>query len=286
MRRPRPGWCPTASRVLLLNAALEFVEAAPYKVSLRWTFYRLLQSGWLNSKSDYNIIKNNSSWARMSSWGGWKPDTLSDDTRSVDEKGYGFTDIQEWLRWIPERFFSYVDRWEKQPNFVVVGFEAAAMSGQFDEYLPEFVTRVACKGDPSTPFKWDLAELIAQGCQFGDKPATLLYFGDDDEKGYQIPLTMVDDIRECFGVDFEYVRAGLNPGDGARYGIPENPERHGTYQWEALDDNAARKIIGEALESLLDLDAAAECADIDQEREERLKDWWENNGPTAADLES
>lgn len=48
---------------------------------------------------------------------------------------------------------------------------------------------------------------------------------------------------------------GLTVEQARRYGLPENFERPGQWQWEALSDAQAREIIQGALELYLDLDA-------------------------------
>ncbi len=44
--------------------------------------------------------------------------------------------------------------------------------------------------------------------------------------------------------DFSFERVGLTDQQVDDYGVPENPERPGTYQWEGLDDDAAQEMIG------------------------------------------
>ncbi len=37
----------------ILNAAMAHIQSVPYKVTLRWLFYRLLQEGVYKKKQDY-----------------------------------------------------------------------------------------------------------------------------------------------------------------------------------------------------------------------------------------
>ena len=79
-----------------------------------------------------------------------------------------------------------------------------------------------------------------------------MYFGDYDPAGLTIPETSIGDIREWCMVNFEVVRCGLNPGDEVKYNIPENIDKPGCYQWEALNDLAARELILNSINKYID----------------------------------
>lgn len=277
---------PRAETAALLDAAWNFVQSVSYQVSARWLFYRLLQESWVSSKDDYKKVISVLSSARKRFYRGWRPDTIADDTRSVEQAGVGYRSVDEWLSAVPEQVFSYVDRWEEQDNFVIVCFEAAAMAGQFDFYLPPFVPRVAFKGDVSIPAKWKIARLLTAAHLRYQVPVKLVYFGDLDPKGLIIPESAVTDIGAWLGpgVDFEYIRAGLNPGDENTYDLPENPDRPGTFQWEALDDNAAEGLITGAIASYVDASQEDVCQAEDDRRTDAFKEWWDEHGPSADDL--
>lgn len=280
---------PRPKQEALLAAAWTFTQSVPYQVSARWLFYRLLQDGWLSKKGHYKRLISLLSRARKSFYKSWRPDTLADDTRAVDGIGHGYRSLNEWIEEVGEsQVFSYIDRWEKQDNYLLVCFEAKAMSAQFDFYLPAWVPRVAFGGDVSIPAKWKIAELFGWAYGRYDKPLRLIYFGDLDEKGMMIPESARVDIEDWLpaGVfaDFEYERAGLNPGDEATYDIAENPERPGTYQWEALDDNTAGRLITDAVAPYLDIEAGERCEEEDKRRMEAFRRWWAGHKPSARDL--
>lgn len=276
---------PQPDTAKLLDAAWGFVQSVPYQVSARWLFYRLLQDGWLSTKADYKRIISILSTARKRFYRSWAPDTLADDTRTVQTVGRGYLTVDEWLDAIGEnQVFSYVDRWERQDNYVIVCFEAAAMAGQFDFYLPDFVTRVAFKGDVSIPAKWKIAQAIDKAALRYQNDVVVIYFGDLDPKGLLIPESAMEDIRDWTTDRFQYFRAGLNPGDEVTYDIAENPERPGTYQWEALDDDTAGRVITDALAPYVKPELGKDCETEDDRRIEAFREWWKTNQPDADDL--
>lgn len=210
--------------------------------------------------------------ARKSFYGGWAPDTLADDTRNTLYRGIGYTDAIEWLEGPVYSLRCNLDRWEGQPNYVEIWFEAAAMRSQF-EYYTHHVTLRPFKGDPSLDFKWTIArhlDKVVQG--YSGKPIVILYFGDLDAKGMQIPLSAVEDIRCWSTTPFTFQRCGLNPGDEVRYNIPENLDKPGCYQWEALADDAARTLILDSLKQYVDLEAQDAMREEEERIEERFKE--------------
>lgn len=129
------------------------------------------------------------------------------------------------------------------------------MRGQFEHYTENLTLR-PFGGSPSIEFKWNIAEHLETVAQrYPDKELIMLYFGDAVDKGYKIPVNAANIIRQWCDADFEVVRCGLNPGDGERLGMPENPDLPGKYQWVGLTDDQARALIIPAVDSYVDFDA-------------------------------
>lgn len=179
--------------------------------------------------------------ARKSFYKEWTPETLADDTRSAVIRGAGWLSEVGFLKDVG-RAVCTLDKWQSQGHYVELWFEAKAMRSQF-EYYSDYITLRPFGGDPSIPFKWQTAQELLSAYQRYEKPIVILYFGDLDKKGKQIPESAAKDIRQWSGVDFEFIRCGLNKGDEITFDIPENPDKPGSYQWEALTDDAARGLI-------------------------------------------
>jgi len=145
------------------------------------------------------------------------------------------------------------------------------MSEQFKKYAgPYYVPLAPFGGDASIPFKKEIADSITRVIRNG-KPVVVLYFGDLDSKGLQIPKSALVDIREWTPVEFDFIRVGLNPDQVRLYGIPENPSRPGEYQWEALDDEAARHLITSSLDQFIDLEQIEKIKKIEERAEIHLR---------------
>jgi hypothetical protein len=264
MSRANDLYRPHPTTASMLRVAWAHILSVPYRVSLRWLFYRLLGDGTFTDKGDYREFKAATAAARKCFWEDWAPDTLEDDTRVTIYRGTGYRNPREWLTEISSQGCN-LDRWAAQPYYVEIWFEAAAMRSQF-EYHTEHVTLRPFKGDYSIPAKWRVAQdLDGAAKAYPGTPIVILYFGDLDPKGLQIPLSAVADVRAWSSAEFEFIRCGLNAGDEQRFNLAENFEKPGTYQWEALDDDAARTLIEEHTKKYLD-PAAFDAVAADEAR--------------------
>lgn len=234
---------PQAKTAAMLARALELVGSVPYQVSLRWLFYRVLQEGFYSSKDDYkNKFEPAISAARRAFYMGWRPDTLADETREAIVRGGRFSSVEDWLDTVARGVFCDLDRWTYQNTYVELWYEARAMSQQFEHYT-DHITLRPLGGQPSIPYKWQAAKDIERLAAAYNMPVVILYFGDLDSAGETIAQVVERDVREWCAAEFKFVHCGLNAQQVKLYGVPENPEKPGEYQWEALTDDAARSII-------------------------------------------
>lgn len=255
------AYSPTSKNAAIIERASHWVQSVPYRVTARWVFYRLLQEGVYGQKAGYKHLLALLSKARKEFYDGWKPDTLADGTRAALVRGDGFDSPQDWLDAVRRDSSCFLDHWAGQSTYVECWFEAAAMEGQFLHYADPNITLLAFHGDVSIPEKWKAASRLAERFIHLQKPITIYYFGDYDPKGITIPLSAWSDISAWAVAlvarhdralltparhNIRLHRVGLNYGDEVAFNIPENPERPGTYQWEALADEQARGLIQRA----------------------------------------
>lgn len=226
------GYKPQPKQIEILNLALEIINSVPYIPSTRWAFYQIVQRGKI-AKKDVHNFDHWLSRARKSFWNGWAPDTLSDSIRHAIIRGLPHPMIP-----------AQPDRIKDQKYYVELWFEARAMENQFWYYTKEYyVTMVPFGGDASIAYKWEIAKRLEGRHEQYHKPIVILYFGDCDKKGFMIPESALNDIRDWCIVDFEFIRCGLTLEQAKKYRLPENPERLGQYQWEALSDEQAGELI-------------------------------------------
>ena len=222
--------------------------------------HRLLQDGLYNSKSDYQKFAKLVSRWRHDKIGGWKPDTLADETREAIIQG-----LEEMtpLKDIPDSIIYNLNAWTKdshfryQEEYIEVWFEARAMIGQFEKYASN-ITLCPFGGFTSIDFKWSIAKRLERMYERFGLPITILYFGDCDQTGNVILRSSVEGskgLQKWCGVPFKVIWCGLTKSQAKRYNLPQNIEKPGEYQWEALTDNQASEIITQSILQHIKLDA-------------------------------
>jgi hypothetical protein len=251
-------------------------------------------------KADWVGFKSALSKARKLSLDGWRPDTLSDETREVRNSWFGMgTGVNSYdgfeqgatsnVRFAFSSVFSISVQWIQDVSFYAeVWYEAKAMSGQFRKYVPYEITLRPFGGDYSIPKKWEAAQTLRERAMqlkgYGKVPKiTVLYFGDLDKKGLSIAKSALKDIEKWAMVDIDFHRIGLTKGQVDDFHIPDNPERPGEYQWEALDDEQARTVIKDGL-SLLPLHELEEARDRADKRWSEWHDEYLRKNPEVARL--
>ena len=255
----------------ILSRGLEIIGSVQYKVSARWLFYRLFQEGFYLDKGDYkNKYIPTISRARHAFYNGWNPYILEDSTRACIWNGLGWSDVEKWIKNLSEKTCN-LDKWVNQDYYIECWFEARAMTAQFEHYT-EFVNLRPMGGQPSIPFKYETAQDLSSVSRSYGNPIVILYFGDCDNAGEIISQTIERDVRKWAGVPFDFIYCGLTSEQASEYDVPENPEKPGQFQWEALLDQGAKEIITESMEPYINQDCLSETQQSEEEAEEWISE--------------
>lgn len=251
-------WTPVSRNEERLDWIFRKIQALPYKVTMRYAFYRVMQE-FGGEKGGYGWFKDLLSKARKSFYKEWRPWTLPDDNREITSHGAGYDSPEEWVNSLLDTR-CILDKYAAQDEIVLVAFEAEAMHRQFEYYTrPYYVDLIPFKGDFGIDAKWKLAEYIKDlQTWYPGKFIRILYFGDFDTKGRKIPRSAFRDVKiwaEMQGVPDEawtWEWVGLTMAHVQKYNLPDNPDKPGEYQWESLDDPDAKEIITGALDQFVD----------------------------------
>lgn len=109
-------------------------------------------------------------------------------------------------------------------------------------------------GDYTIPMKWRTAADLERLDKQYNKPITILYFGDFDDKGLEIPYNAIRDVYKWCDIDFDFEVCGITLDQVKKYNVPENFEKPGDYQWVGLNDAQAGEIITAAVKKYINLD--------------------------------
>ena len=162
----------------ILEHAADIVRSYATPVTLRQLFYRLVSVGLLpNTQTAYKTLSARTAEARRC--GGFPP--LIDRTRSIHrfQTFTGAADAQNWLSQIYRR-----DRTEGQSFTIYVGVEKNGIVEQLEDWFGDLGFPIlALGGYSSQPYIEDVIEDVRRQ----QRPAALIYAGDFDPSGEDIP---------------------------------------------------------------------------------------------------
>lgn len=272
--------------VKILPAAANVVRQ--YKstgVTLRQLFYRLVAAEMLpNTGQAYGSLSEWTAKARRGelSWVRSFP-KLIDNGRNV-ERPHLWDSAADAQRWLSKLYME--PRARTQEHSIYIGVEKNGLKAQlFQWFAPLGLPVVALGGYASQTLADEVAEEILED----GRPAILIYAGDFDADGLDIPR----DFAERVGRFEDVVRVALTPEQIEELAIPPQPGKwtsarargfaeeyaelfetvYGTdlvqIELDAIEPTELRRIYTEAIDSYFDRDLWQEC--VSREEAENLK---------------
>jgi hypothetical protein len=268
-----PEWVhgPRKKVARILERASQVVQETPYKVTVRFVFYVLWQEGYFHffhgtakqkpKAQAYHEFDRYTAKLRRSPQEIQDrfPMEFADNRRDPLMRTNWIMSGNDWIRRLQKGLVCKIDKMTNQDCYVTVAFEAEAMLSQF-EYVtePYGVSLWPFSGHASVSYLKRIASFINIVNELTGKPVMVLYFGDYDPAGEIIPETAFRHVRKWVNTPFSAYRVGLNLDQVERYGIEEDPDRPGKFQWEAVSAGAAEEIITGALDQVIDMDKIEE----------------------------
>ena len=241
------------------------------QVTLRHLYYRLVAAQIIeNSFKSYKNFK--------SMTGRWRkakhldPKVFCDPTRETVLPGT-WSDLSDFSATVRKAYRR--DPWQGQERRPEVWCEKQALLSIFGPICRAYGAALqVCRGNPS----------ITSLVEAADRVERILYFGDFDPTGRDIPRNIEQELRTRWGCACSLGIIALTPEQIAEHNLPENFAKktdaryrrfvaeHGdrAVELDALPPDVLRSLIRQAIEAeITDPDAWQE--QIDQEAEERVK---------------
>lgn len=270
----------------IIDNSIKVIETYSDGITLRQLYYRLVASGMINDIKHYKKVVAAMTSAR---WAGTvEMESFIDRERSVfgstrsdtkevgDEIDTAKHQIKNWMN-------SYsLERWSNQANFVEVWIEKKALQGVFERpcmYLD--VALCPCKGYPSLTFLNDAKKRFSAAVSREQKPI-ILYFGDFDPSGTDIPRSIKDNLYRM-GVDVNVIRIALNQDLIRELNLPSVPPKQtdsrtatwdgdGAVELDAIEPNLLKSMCRDAIEEHFDTDKYQELQDLEKEEREEYRE--------------
>jgi hypothetical protein len=174
------------------------------------------------------------------------------------------------------------NRWENQDYYPEVFIEKKALQGVFEPICRKYdVGLGACKGYPSLTFLNDTAKRFIEQEENGKIPV-ILYFGDYDPSGEDIPRSIEENIRQLGCSSIRLIRFALMKDQVLEWELPPAPTKKGdsrTANWDglgqveldAVDPYILQELAEEAIKSVFDTDRYEELLEIQEIEKKQYK---------------
>lgn len=149
----------------------------------------------------------------------------------------------------------YLNRWENQTYYPEVFIEKKALEGVFVKPCERHgIALGACKGYPSLTFLHDATKRFTEARDRGQKPI-IIYFGDYDPSGEDIPRALAENIKSLGCQEIEMRRVALNEWQVIDWKLPPAPTKvtdSRSAKWDGLGQVELDAVKPETLTSLLE----------------------------------
>lgn len=209
-------------------------------LTLRGLHYRLVAAGMTNTLRHYKRVVTamiEARWDKIIAF-----EVFSDHDRSIEGKTmWEETNIEKSVEEAErsiENWMScyYKNRWENQSYYPEVFIEKKALLGVFAPICDQYdIALGACKGYPSLTFLNQAKERFYEAAD-NEKSPIILYFGDYDPSGEDIPRSIQNNL-DRMGIDIEVKRIALLKNQVVEWNLPPAPIKIGdsrSAKWNGL----------------------------------------------------
>lgn len=258
----------------------------PGELTLRGLHYRLVGLGMTNTVLHYKAVVRAMTAAR---WASLVPfGTFSDHDREIVGKArYEETDVDNEIQEAKETIELYMrayykNRWENQPNYIEVWIEKKALIGTFKPVCQQNgIILAPCKGYPSLTFLYEAAQRL-KIVEDAGKEITILYFGDHDPSGDDIPRSLKEKLG-LMGVYVDLDRIALNKNQVIEWNLPPAPVKQGDSRsqgWDglgqveldAIEPRQLKELCEDAISNYFDDELFDELHDTEQTEGDQYRD--------------
>lgn len=274
------SWTPRPATRELIENVNAILAGYAGDMTLRQVYYQLVANyAYPNTEKKYKALSGHLTNARVHG--------LVDGARIIDRtrqvgRPYGYDDLADFMASVRNSFQR--ERWQGQPEYVEVWVEKDALAGVFEPVTQRFGVRLAvCRGFPSYPAIRDAA-IRYQREERAGRPLVMLYFGDHDPSGKDIPRAVEDNLAAWFGVYVEPRIVALTGEQVDEYDLPPVPAKrsdsrtaafiaeHGdrSVELDALPPDVLQAMIREAIEEHHDATIAGRVIDLESAEQTQL----------------
>jgi hypothetical protein len=267
----------------IIETGIPIVKSYNGNLTLRALHYRLVAAGMINDISHYKKVVNamiEARWERLVNF----DDFLDHERESIGETQFEQTTVEDKVDTAKTQIKLWATsyrktRWENQEWYPEVFIEKKALQGVFEKPCEDMAVALnPCKGYPSLTFLYESSLRFYNAERQGKRPI-ILYFGDYDCSGENIPETIVENLRRM-DCKVELRRIALMENQVREWHLPPAPTKLtdtrsknwdgiGQVELDAVEPDHIAQLCINAIDDIFDYHLYQEL--LEQEGEERIE---------------
>lgn len=279
------------TRQWILEKGIPIVESYGGNLTIRALHYRLVAAGMTNTQRHYKRVVAAMADARWDGMLGF--DAFMDHERDMEgmtkasntdvdtEIESGKDGIKAWMEIYQK------NRWENQPIYPEIFIEKKALQGVFEAPCDRNdIALCPCKGYPSLTYLHQAAERFKKAGRNG-KECVILYFGDYDPSGEDIPRS-IQDVLHRMDAEVDVRRIALMKPQVIKWKLPPAPTKEsdsrsanwdglGQVELDAVEPKQLQKLCLDAIATVFDEGLYEELQEQEEQEkgqyQEELKDF-------------
>jgi hypothetical protein len=271
----------------IIDTGIPIVKSYNGNLTLRALHYRLVAAGMINDIAHYKKVVNAMVEAR---WEGLLnfDDFMDHERESLGHTEYESTTVESGVENAEEQIKIWAtsyskNKWENQPYYPEIFIEKKALQGVFEAPCKKWdVALNPCKGYPSLTFLYDAKCRFTWAANEGKKPI-ILYFGDYDCSGENIPETILANLNKMGLENIELKRIALMEHQVVEWGLPPAPTKIsdtrsrkwdgiGQVELDAVEPYKIVELCEQSIIDIFDVDLYHELLVIEENEKSQFKE--------------
>lgn len=273
------------SKEWIITNGIPIVESYAGNITLRALHYQLVAIGMINDVLHYKKVVSamiDARWEGLVAFDAF----LDHERESIGKTEFEITNVEDAADRAKGQIKAWAtsyhkNRWENQPIYPEVFIEKKALQGVFIKPCTEWdVALNPCKGYPSLTFLFDAKKRFDEAIDRG-KEAVILYFGDYDCSGEDIPRS-IGETLDRMGTQVEIKRIALMREQVEQWKLPPAPTKMkdsrsgawdgiGQVELDAVDPKKIVRLCNDAIEDIFDEDLFEDLQEQDELETEKFK---------------
>jgi len=259
----------------LLDRVLTILGEYTERITIRHLFYRLASIGIVakSEKGYKNLCSHLTKWRRS---GSLSMGAFIDSTRWHYGTN-GYANATDGMLALARNSYR-LNLWQNTEVYAEVWTEKEAVASMVHSVAQEWVLPTfVCRGDSSISSLHDAA-VTFRAAEMDGRTPTIIYLGDFDEVGIDIPKKIQENLSKDHGVEVNLLRVAVNEWQIGLWNLPTRPPKgikrgkaiSRAVEVDVLSPSQIRALVTDCIESLVDVNQLEAMRAIEAEEKKTV----------------